>query len=276
MRLETATLSLEPRTAGACIDLAVLFYRAHAVRFLGLSLLFGSLPIAFGVYRADAFGDGWLWSLLLFFFLSPFLGATVVAAAGHRVFGEPFTVRGALRQVWARMGTLFFFLPVARLLLGLTGLLCVGLLWVPLAARYGYMSEVILLEQLGGGRMGRRLEEILRHSWTEACGSYISVAVFAGALVVTLFLTLDLGSQLLLGVPILVGRVSWAMAFDDVSNLLVYDPRPLAVWFACCWLVYPLARLAWFFCYLDARIRSEGWDVEIAFRVEARRLARAV
>jgi hypothetical protein len=39
------------------------------------------------------------------------------------------------------------------------------------------------------------------------------------------------------------------------------------------WLVYPLARLAWFFCYLDARIRREGWDVEIAFRVEARRIA---
>jgi hypothetical protein len=41
---------------------------------------------------------------------------------------------------------------------------------------------------------------------------------------------------------------------------------------ATAWLVYPLARLAWFFCYLDARIRKEGWDVELAFRIEAGRL----
>jgi hypothetical protein len=38
------------------------------------------------------------------------------------------------------------------------------------------------------------------------------------------------------------------------------------------WIVYPVIRLAWMFCYLDVRIRKEGWDLEIDFRVEARRL----
>ena len=56
-------------------------------------------------------------------------------------------------------------------------------------------------------------------------------------------------------------------------NLLSYDPLLVVALASTWWLVYPLARLAWFFCYLDARIRKEGWDVEIAFRVEARRIA---
>ncbi len=54
--------------------------------------------------------------------------------------------------------------------------------------------------------------------------------------------------------------------------MLFYDPLVVATLCGTLWLVYPIARLAWFFCYLDARIRKEGWDVELAFRIEGRRL----
>jgi hypothetical protein len=57
--------------------------------------------------------------------------------------------------------------------------------------------------------------------------------------------------------------------------LLAYDPLLVGALSATWWLVYPLARLAWFFCYLDLRVRKEGWDVEIELRVEARRLLNA-
>jgi hypothetical protein len=53
---------------------------------------------------------------------------------------------------------------------------------------------------------------------------------------------------------------------------MFFDPLVVSALSATAWLVYPLARLAWFFCYLDARIRKEGWDVELAFRIEAGRL----
>jgi hypothetical protein len=228
--------------------------------------------VALGAWRARS-GDGWLWATALFFYGSSFLGAAVVAGAGHHVFGEPFTIANALRHVKSRFFSLLLLLPLARTVLGLLGALCWGLLWVPLAARFGFLSEVLLLEQLRGLRVGKRLEEILRNSFVEACGRYLAILGFSISLVIVLFLLVDIGSQLLFGVPIFVSKVSRAIAFSDVSNLLSYDPLLVAVLAATGWLVYPLARLAWFFCYLDARIRKEGWDVEIAFRVEARRIA---
>lgn len=54
--------------------------------------------------------------------------------------------------------------------------------------------------------------------------------------------------------------------------MLWYDPKVVTVLMGVLWLVYPLARMAWFFCYLDQRIRNECWDVELDFRRDARRL----
>ncbi len=87
MKLEEATLSLEPRSVGACIDLAILFYRRNASKMVALSALFGAVPLAVGALRASS-GDGWLWGSLSFFYISPFLGAALVAGVGHHVFGE--------------------------------------------------------------------------------------------------------------------------------------------------------------------------------------------
>jgi hypothetical protein len=272
VRLEDATLSLEPRSVDATLDLAILFYRKHWVKLLSLSLLFGAAPVAVGGWRATV-GEGWLWAGLLFFFGSPFLGATVVAGAGHHVFGESFTVRNALRHVWRRLFSLILLLPLSRLLLGGLGVLCWGLLWVPVGARVGFLSEVVVLEQLRGTRIGNRLAEIPRGSFLELCGRYLAIASFAAVLAAILFLFADLTGQFLFGVPVLLARISWAVAFEDFGNLLSYDPLLVATLAATWWIVYPLARLAWFFSYLDARIRREGWDVEIAFRVEARRIA---
>jgi hypothetical protein len=271
LRLEEATLAFEPRSVGTSIDLAILFYRRHAAKLLALSVLFGAVPVALGGLRA-ASGDGWLWAAVLFFFGSPFLGAAVVAGAGHHVFGDEFTLRNALVHFRQRLPGLLVVLPLARAIFGALGIMCWGLAWVPLASRYGFLSEVMLLEQLRGLRIGKRLEEILKNAFVEACGRYFAIASFALLVSVTLFLFLDLSSQFLFGVPILVAKVSWAVAFEDVKNLLSYDPLPVVAFASVLWLVYPLARLAWFFCYLDARIRKEGWDVEIAFRVEARRI----
>lgn len=274
MKLDAATLALEPRSVGECIDLAVLFYRRHATKLLTLSLLFGVVPVAAGVIASSS-GTGWLWSGLLFVFVSPFLGAAVVAGAGHHVFGEEFTVKSALQNVGARLGTLALLLPAARIAYGAVSVMCWGLLTVPVATRYGFLSEVVILEQLRGYRIPTRCAEILRDMYADACGRYVAIAGFAFGVSSILFILLDLGSQVLFGIPVFAAKVSWAVAADDILNLLAYDPLLVGVLSATWWLVYPLARLAWFFCYLDARVRKEGWDVEIALRVEARRLAHA-
>ena len=274
MKLEEATLALEPRSVGACIDLAILFYQRHIGKLLPLSLLFGAIPVTLGMLAA-ADGNGWLLSGLLFFFVSPFLGAAVVAGAGHHVFGEDFTIRNALLYTYRRLPALLFWLPAARIVYALIGIMCWGIFSIPAATRYGFLSEVLTLEQLRGSRILKRLEEILRNSFLEACGRYTAILAFTFCVGLTLFLLFDLGAQFLFGAPILMAKVSWAVAVEDIVNLLSYDPLLVGALSATWWLVYPLARLAWFFCYLDARVRKEGWDVEIELRVEARRLSHA-
>jgi hypothetical protein len=272
MRLEDATLALEPRSAGAVIDLALLFYRRHAAKFLLLSLLFGALPVALGALFAGG-GDGFLWASLLFLFGSPFLGAAVVAGAGHRVFAEEFAVSGALRHAARRAGSLLVFLPLLTAVFGAFGLLCLGIPYFLLVSRYGFLSEVLLLEQLRGRRVARRLEEISSDVFLNLCCRYGAISSFATLLGLVLFLLADLSSQFLFDVPLLLDRISWALAYEEIETLLSYDPLLVGTVSATAWLVYPLARLAWFFTYLDVRIRKEGWDVEIAFRVEASRIA---
>ncbi|HSF18472.1 MAG TPA: hypothetical protein VLK65_23290 [Vicinamibacteria bacterium] len=271
MRLEAATLSLEPRPVGVCIDLAILFYRRHAGKLVALSALFGALPVTVGALRA-ADGDGFIWTALLFFYGSSFLGAAIVAGAGHHVFGEPFTLTNALGHFYRRKGSLLILLPIGRTLLALVGIMCWGVPFIPLGVRNGFLAEVLILEQLKGARAWRRLQEVLRRSFLDACGRYTAILSFAAIVSAAMFLLVDISCDALFGVPILVAKVSWAMAFEDISNLVSYDPLLVATLASILWLVYPLARLAWFFCYLDARIRKEGWDVEIDYRLEARRI----
>ncbi len=102
-------------------------------------------------------------------------------------------------------------------------------------------------------------------------GRYTAIVMFAAAVSISMFTIFDIGSGTLLGYPIVIGRTS-AFFAEELFYLLIWDPLAITMLSATVWLVYPLARLAWFFCYIDARIRKEGWDVELEFRVESHRL----
>jgi hypothetical protein len=271
MKIESARLAIEPRSVGACIDLACLFYRVHSLKILGLTLVF-VVPITLCVYGLTATTDfGWFWAGVLFFFVSPFLGAAVVAGAGHWAFGDPFTIFSSLKTMMSRLWSLLYLLTLTRLAIAAACLMCWGLPFVPLATRYGFLPEVVLLEQLRGARIGKRIGEIMKQAFWAATGRYWVIGWFAAAVFVSVFTLIDLGSGTLLGIPILFGRVSSFYA-EEMFYLMFFDPLVVSTLSATAWLVYPLARLAWFFCYLDARIRKEGWDVELTFRIEAGRL----
>jgi hypothetical protein len=259
---------------GACIDLACLFYRVHSLKLLGLTLVFAG-PVTLLIYGLTATTDfGWFWAGVAFFFLTPFLGAAVVAGAGHWAFGEPFTIPRALAAVWKRFWSLAYLLILTRLALALLGVMCWGLPFIPLATRYGFLPELVILEQLRGRRTERRIGEIMSHTFWSATGRYVVIGLFAMAVFISVFTVIDLGSGVLLGFPIFLGRLS-SLFGEEVFYVMFFDPLVVSALSATAWLVYPLARLAWFFCYLDARIRKEGWDVELAFRIEAQKLQTA-
>lgn len=290
MKLDGATIVIERRTVGGCIDLAICFYRQYAWPILSLNVVF-ALPVCALVYclsmRTDA---GLAWSVALFALTSPFLGAALVAGAGHRVFGDPLRVDHALDILRSRLLTLSFYVVVSRGWIALSlffmvyteapGLAVLAWLFFPIAGliavHRGFFPEVILLERLRGARMASRSAELMRNVGFALLTRCFTIGVFGAIAVISLFILADKGAEFFLAIPILFGRVSsdvpTTVYVQEALDLLRYDPFAITALHATLWLVYPVARLAWFFCYLDVRIRKECWDVELDFRIEARRL----
>jgi len=274
MKLDGATIAIEPRSVGACVDLAVLFMGAHAVQVNGLTLIFGT-PVCLLTYvLVDQFGAGLGTGLLLFFGGTPFLAAAVVAGAGHRVFGDPFTVWGTLRILASQFFRLVCTLLLAQIVIAASSLLCL-FPTVPLSVRYGFLPELLLLEQSRGLGFERRISDLMRGTFFDLLLRFLVIIGFYLCAVLSLFTLIDLTSGIVFSTPILFNRISSGFFFDDVEYLVMHDPLVVTTICATMWLAYPLARLAWFFCYLDTRIRKEAWDVELDFRIEAQRLEAA-
>jgi hypothetical protein len=92
-----------------------------------------------------------------------------------------------------------------------------------------------------------------------------------------IFVILDLLSGTLLNRPVFLGRIfaDGASRGDFLVQLLLDDPLFLTGLQLAVWIPYPLIRVAWFFCYLDQRIRSECWDLQVMLRSEAHRLEKS-
>lgn len=267
MNLENVTIPIEPRTTGGCLDLAIGFQRMHARRIAQLTALLAVPALALTYYLATLTDYGLLWSLLLFYLLSPIVGAWLAVGAGYRVFGEAFTVRGALRAFApqaARLVVLLWWYRLAAVLASVgivTGFL--------VAARGGNLPEAVLLERLEGQRLRRRLGELSRGIQTSPVISLVNIWAYTLAAVISTFLLLHFAADFLFDTPV------WFHSGEGITGALdrlTYHPVTVTALGACLWAFYPVARLAWFFCYVDQRIRNECWDVELDFRREARRM----
>jgi hypothetical protein len=274
MKLDGATIAIEPRPIGACIDLSVLLAGHYWRQLLGLTLWF-AVPSCALTYWLASFLDAALWcGLLLFFGISPFLGAAIVIGIGHRAFGDPFTVMATLRAMLPHFVRLGCLLLLVRIAVGVMGLMCLVPAVFP-AAYYGFVTEIFLLEQTWGNKLMRRNAELMRGVFFDLALRFVLIVLFFGCLAIALFALLDLALRTFLGVQVLAERVTMEFFIEDLSYLLFHDPRVVTLLCCSLWLVYPLGRLAWFLCYLDDRIRKEAWDVELDFRIEAQRLTRA-
>ena len=100
-------------------------------------------------------------------------------------------------------------------------------------------------------------------------GRWMGAVLFYGVALVVVFTLVEAAAYALFGVEIFFARV---LAAGDWIPGFLNEPRAVIVTQALLWLGYPLARMALFFCYLDVRTRKECWDLELDFRIEARRL----
>ena len=275
MRLDGAIFAIEPRTIGGCIDLAIVFLREHFVPVLQLLAWFAVPSVALTWWLVAEFEWTLAGCLPLFALECPLFGGALVAAAGPRVFGDHFSPLGGLRQLLRRIVLYATLMLVIRIVtwIGLWFLILPGYM---IATRYGFLAEALLLEHCPARRFETRLSNLMNDTFKGLVGRLFTLAAFYSMTVMSVFVLVDVAFGTLFGLPILIGRVeSTEYLAEELATLLSQDPRVAAVLVAVAWLVYPITRLAWMFCYFDVRIRKEGWDVELAFRIEARRLEAA-
>lgn len=290
MKIEQAAISLVPRSATNCLDMAVMFFGRHLKSLLGLCLAF-VVPTGALVYGLSYWYeiDVRIALAVVLLATSP-LGVLLICGASQSAFGETFT-----SGLWKALQptTLFGVLASGCLLRGLLVIgagLClfpvnpglvlsgflIGLIGVWAALRFGFRAEQTCLARLDDVPQQHRTDTLIRQEAGDLAFRAGAIVLFCLGLWLVMFVTADVLSQLLFGWPILLGRVfagdGATFAGRYLVELIVHDPRVLTAMSVTALPIYAVGRLAWFFCYIDIRVRRDCWDMELQLSREANRL----
>lgn len=274
MRVEDCIVAVERRTAGQNFDLACMLLRHHRAPVFQLWLL-NAIPSCVLVWLYARYNtDSLIPSLLIFLLFCSAFNAQLVAGLGPLVFGESFSPRRSIQRWRKRLWGWMFLTLVIR-----TGqILASFVLLFPalmVTAQSGHLNEVLLLEQSPLKKSFSRLSWLTQAGgYGRNMGSLITLAMFWLGLSGGIFLIIDLLVSTLLNYPLFLGRM-FSESGDSAagaSSILIDSPEFLTLLQVSLWAGWPLIRIAWFFCYLDQRIRSECWDLQVQFRAEAVRL----
>jgi hypothetical protein len=231
-------LALRPRDPLDVLDLTVVLVRARwrpLARFAGAVLLPLSLVFGFAAW----WSEGAWWLGLAALAVGPAVQAPLTLLAGRLLFAEDSSVVEAFRGVGERASALLGVVAVAAGVVLVSSLTCfVGapLFLGPLA----FSGEAALLERVDAGRALRRSARLA------AAQPAAATAVVLGRVALTLWcaVTFELGEPFGAALdgactPYLLSGVLVAHALHGLYRLLVY---------------------------VDARTRSEGWDLQVSLR----------
>jgi len=192
--------------------------------------------------------------------------------------GQMFFLGLCLRSLCAVGPVLMIFPPIAdwRLAVALV-LTTIPGIW--LALRTGFLMEQTCLARLEPAWNRSDVRELVKEETGDLFGRAIWMALFSFMLWVVIFMTIDAAASLIFRWPIFLGRLGNIpreagadVYFDLAGELLVRDPLVLATLTATGLFVYLINRLAWFFCYIDIRVRRDCWDLELQFAQAAQNL----
>jgi len=274
VKVEDCIVSVERRTLGGCVDLAFVFCREFAAAILRLWLLCAGPACVLVWCITSVTTDMLLPSLLIFLVFGSIFSALLTACLGPQVFGVPISVRAAV-QAWRKR--LFAWLFASALIIFFQCLagFCFVFPAVFVTASAGHLPEILFLENTPLKKINSRL------SWLSGGGGYrrnlgrlIELFAYWGSMSSGIFVIMDLLCGTVLNKPLFLARV-----FSDSGStgqlwaqVLLDDPLFLTGLQLSLWIPYPVIRIAWFFCYLDQRIRIECWDLQVMLRREAHRL----
>lgn len=271
MQLDKTRIAIRERSYLDILDLALTVLREHAGPLV-LALAIGVLPAAIlnywllsGLVRENSFDWGdvvrylCLMALLVYCEM-PFATAPITLYLGQALFVErPDTAR-MLKDFVATLPQMVFYQLLPRAL-------CIPLaitIAVPFLG-WPYLGEIILLE-----RNPWRKRQPAGTSTLSRSGNMHSRG--RGELFVRWLASLFVGTLLL----VLVWQSSWYLVRVLSGRSDEVLPQ-FTIWLpAAAWLVLGYLAVVRFLSYLDLRIRSEGWEVELLLRAEAARLARQI
>ncbi len=286
MRFDQVQIRLEPLSASNCLDLAVLFAGRYIKPVMQLTFAF-AVPCCAAVYLLSYYDELELdFAALLLYFATAPLGVWLVTGAAAASFGEPFLWSSVARGRWMMIVRMCGWSLLLRALIGSTlGVLffaewsssvrivvTIGLVLFPgiwLALRNGFFVERRVLGRLSHHLHETRGSKLMRKRSSDLFGSALLIIIFCVLLWCVLFIACDLLMYFLFQIPVFIPRIG---PDGDLWFLLGGDPKVLTLMMFCGFLVYPIGRLAWFFTYIDLRVRRDCWDMELQLLGEAQRL----
>jgi len=285
MKLEELKIPLVPRSMCDCLDLGVKFYGRHLFQVLKL-WFWVAAPTALLIYPMIYFGWGHLGhALLLVFFVSGPWSVLLVQKTVQTSFGEDFS---SYPNNASELKSLFL-LSLKALGVRLLTMLGAVLLIIPgwlIAVRSSFFIEKEGLSYWRGSSQDRGTGRLVKQEMGALFSRSFGIWCYTILYGICLFLTLDFLVESLFHLSIFSGKAfnedvfyygssSEYGVFGDWVTLIGTDPTIVTLLSAVFLLVYPIGRFAWYFSYIDLRVRGDFWDLELRFQKEVERLQEA-
>jgi hypothetical protein len=274
LQLDKTRLVIRERNYLDLMDLGLRLMRAHAGPLLATSLIGAAPMIVVNVWLLSSVADELVdstasdWGGIAFGFAilttfliiwqMPMASALTTLYLGHAVFQDRPSARQIGREFWQALPQLILCQVILR------GMLIPWMVtWFVLFSVWPYLNEIILLEKnplRGRGPTGLTTfgRSSLLHSANsgELFGRWFMAGIGGFFWVLALWMT----------VWYFRGHLTGQWAFDWALYTIYLQ---LVIWF-----VLSYFAVVRFLSYLDLRIKSEGWEVELRLRAEAAKLAR--
>ena len=269
MQLDKTRIAIRERSFADVLDLALHVLRDHAGP-LAAAFCAGVAPVALfnywllgGWVTSDVYDVEDIWQFVwlnswLTCFEVPLATAPMTLYLGQALFVERPNPAKIAKDLFASLPQLVLFQIIVR------GLLTFFVLTIPvLYLGWPYLTEIILLERNPWRKRSPQGTSTLTRSGNmharnrgELFSRWLASAVIGLMFIVIFWRSLWSLAQLLT-----------SNAEDHAAQWTVW--LPVAIW-----LTIGYFTVVRFLSYLDLRIRTEGWEVELLLRAEAARLVR--
>jgi len=263
-------LTLQPLTLSNALDLSFFVMREYSGLLFKIVLPFLLLNCSF-VFVANFWYDWAAWTIVLCVFLSVLpLGNLLIWTIAKQELIEPYAVSDSFKEndlnknwksivvngYWQQ-----FVLGVASLMLLIPGIL--------LACKRVYSQERKCFDEAQSDSQTAAWKSVLLQQSYNLFGYFIILSFFWILMTLLLFLAIDLFTTFLLSISFAIEGLQQGVSF---WGLFTSDPYVMTLFTACLLLTFPLVRIAWMFCYISVRVRSDCWDIGTRIKREIHRL----